>query len=116
MAIDGLLLDHFPDVAVFCWVADAGSLSSVARARNVPVARLSRRLAALEAMLGVRLIDRTSRQFRLTDDGQAFRAELGGFVDGVENAVARTLDRNRAPHGTLRLSASPDFGAPSSRR
>ncbi len=108
---DGLL-DHLPDVAVFCWVADAGGLSAASRARKVPVARLSRRLAALEATLGVRLIDRTSRQFRLTDDGEAFRDEIGRSLDEVESAVARTLDRNRAPHGTLRLSASPDFGAP----
>ena len=110
--MNDLLLDHLPDVAVFCWVADAGSLSAASRTKNVPVARLSRRLAALEAALDVRLIDRTSRQFRLTDDGQVFREEVGASLDDVANAIAHTLDRNRAPHGTLRLSASPDFGAP----
>lgn len=60
----------------------------------------------------MQLIDRTSRQFRLTDDGQVLRDEIGSSLEDLENAVAHTLDRNRAPHGTLRLSASPDFGAP----
>jgi DNA-binding transcriptional LysR family regulator len=108
----GLLLDNLPDVAVFCWVADAGSLSAASRARGVPVARLSRRLAALETALGMRLIDRTSRQFRLTDDGRLLREEIGSSLANLEHAVAHALDRNRGPSGTLRLSASPDFGAP----
>ena len=106
------LLDHIADVAVFCIVADAESLSAASRASGVPIARLSRRLAALEALLEVRLIDRTSRRFTLTEEGRAFRDEIGGSLDVLEQAVQQTLDRTSAPQGTLRLSASADFGAP----
>ena len=105
-------LDQLPDVMVFCWVADMTSLSAASRASGIPVARLSRRLAALEESLGVRLIERTSRRSVLTEEGRALREEIGGSLDALEQAVQQTLDRNHTLHGTLRLSASADFGAP----
>ena len=106
------LLDQLPDVAVFCIVADAKSLSAASRASGVPIARLSRRLAALEASLEIRLIDRTSRRFTLTAEGRAFRDEIGGSLETLEQAILQTHNRTRAPEGTLRLSAGADFGAP----
>ena len=105
-------LDQFPDVMVFCWVANMASLSAASRASGIPVARLPRRLAALEKALGVRLIERTSRRSVFTDEGRALREEIGGSLDSLEQAVLQTLDRNHTSHGTLRLSASADFGAP----
>ena len=109
--MDARFVDLLPDLAVFVAAADAPSLSAAARATGIPVARLSRRLAALETALGVRLIDRSSRRFALTADGRAWRDGLRGSVNGLAETVEALVDEGREPSGTLRLSATADFGA-----
>ena len=103
---------RLPDLALFVAAADAPSLSAAARATGVPVARLSRRLAALEQAVGVRLIDRTPRRFGLTEDGQAYLAALREQVLGLSESYDALIHQRGAPQGTLRLAASPDFAAP----
>src|SRR5947207_15433074 len=60
------------ELAVFSRVVAAGSLSSAARELGLSPALVSRRIAALEARLGVRLLHRTTRSLRLTDEGASY--------------------------------------------
>ncbi len=94
---------------VFARVAEAGSLSGAARRTGMPVSTVSRKIAELEDQLGVRLIERSTRQLRLTDVGQEVleQAQHGLEIgEAVESIVA---NRNSEVRGTLRLSAPPSL-------
>jgi DNA-binding transcriptional LysR family regulator len=94
-------------LVVFAKVVEANSFSEAARRLNMPVSTVSRRIAELEDELGVRLLERSTRNLRLTDLGaevleHAIRsAELS---EAVDNIVSNRLSTVR---GTLRLSAPP---------
>ena len=105
-------VERLPDLALFVAAAEAASLSAAARATGVSVARLSRRLAALEQAVGVRLIDRTPRRFGLTEEGRAYLLALRESVLGLSEAYDALINQGGTPQGTLRLAASPDFAAP----
>jgi DNA-binding transcriptional LysR family regulator len=63
------MADTLAEMAVFSKVVSTGSLSAAARELGLSPAMVSRRLTALESRLGVRLINRTTRSLRLTDEG-----------------------------------------------
>ena len=109
--MDSNFVDLLPDLALFVTVGRADSLSAASRASGVPVARLSRRLSALEQRVGVRLVERSSRRFRLTEEGAAYFASLAPKVEAISSAYLEVTEEGREPRGTLRLAASPDFGA-----
>lgn len=109
--MDARFVDRLPDIALFLRIAESDSLSAAARASGISVARLSRRLAALEGALGVKLIDRTPRRFALTAEGDAYVEKLRLPMNELGDAIAAVTEAGREPHGTLRLSASADFGA-----
>ena len=60
------------EITVFARIVGTGSLSAAARDLGMSTAVVSRRLAALEARLGVRLVNRTTRSLHLTDEGAAY--------------------------------------------
>ena len=66
------MADTLQEMAVFSRVVGTGSLSAAARELGLSPALVSRRLAALESRLGVRLINRTTRSLHLTDEGAAY--------------------------------------------
>ena len=94
-------------LVVFAKVVEANSFSEAARRLQMPVSTVSRRVAELEDQLGVRLLDRSTRNLRLTELGaevleHALRsAELS---EPVENNISNRLS---TVCGTLRLSAPP---------
>jgi len=103
MALDPL------DIVVFVQVAEHGGFRAAAEATSLPRTTVNRRVQRLEAGLGVRLINRTTRQMRLTEAGQILllRARgLRGLLEEAEEAV-RGLDGR--PRGCLRVATSVAF-------
>jgi DNA-binding transcriptional LysR family regulator len=98
------------DVLLFVRVVERGGFAKVARDERVPTSTVSRAVSRLEQTLGVRLVDRTSRTMRVTDDGRAFFASVAPAVAAVNDAARDLESVGRAPHGRLRVSASGDVG------
>lgn len=96
------------DVALFLKVVETGGFSAAARALGLPKATVSRKVASLEAALGVRLLQRTTRSIGLTDAGRRYHRECNGAVAAVEEATLRLAGMQAAPSGTIRVSAPAD--------
>jgi len=95
-------LSFFVDV-----VANAG-FSAASRATGVPKSRISRRVAALEAQLGVQLVERTTRRFRVTDVGEAVYRHARAALNETE-AIDHVVSRLKAePQGLVRISCPLD--------
>jgi len=95
------------DLFYFVQVVDHGGYAAAGRAIGIPKSRLSRRIAALEDQLGVRLIQRTTRKLSVTEIGQEFYRHCVAML--VEaNAAQEVIDRSRSePQGLIRVSAPP---------
>jgi DNA-binding transcriptional LysR family regulator len=92
-------------IELFAATVDAGSFASAARRFRLTPSAVSRRVASLEAELGVQLLARTTRTLRLTDDGRAFHARCARILEELHEA-RRDLARARAkPSGILRVDA-----------
>ncbi|MEH3045564.1 LysR family transcriptional regulator [Sphingomonas adhaesiva] len=99
-----------PDYALFASIVEAGSLSAAARALAISPAMVSKRLARLEARLGVRLVHRTTRRLSLTPAGEAFHADLTVILQSLREAEHRVMGTSAHPAGRLRVSAPTSFG------
>ncbi|HCN45907.1 MAG TPA: LysR family transcriptional regulator, partial [Pseudomonas sp.] len=98
------------DLRIFLSVAGAGSLSAAARQLDVMPMQVSRRIAALEEELGVRLFHRTTRSVALTAEGEALLPYANTMIDAEESAVRELRPSNSAVTGVLRVTAPSVFG------
>lgn len=94
----------------FVTVVDLGSLRRAAERLGTSPATVSRRLAELEAEMGVRLIERTTRSVRVTDLGRAFHARCARGFETIEDAHDLVAARQERVAGTVRLSTAPTLG------
>lgn len=88
----------------FTRVVDYGSFTAAADALGMQTSKLSRRVAALESELGVRLLNRTTRKLSLTDAGKTFHQHCVALLDEAQaarDAINQTL---ASPHGLVRIS------------
>ena len=92
------------DYALFAEVILNGGFAAAGRALGMPKSTLSRRIAALETRLGVRLIERSTRRFRVTEVGQAFYERCRTIMLDVQQADAIVSDALGEPHGVVRCS------------
>jgi DNA-binding transcriptional LysR family regulator len=92
------------DLAYFAEVVAHGGFAAAGRALREPKSKLSRRIAALEERLGLRLIERSSRRFRVTDTGQAFYERCRAMLTEAEQAEALVAQAQAEPHGRVRFS------------
>ncbi|PZQ94966.1 MAG: LysR family transcriptional regulator [Cereibacter sphaeroides] len=92
------------DYAYFAGVVAHGGFAAAARALREPKSKLSRRIARLEERLGLRLIERSSRRFRVTDTGQAFYERCRAMLAEAEQAEALVMQAQVEPHGRIRFS------------
>ena len=90
----------------FVHVVEKKGFAPAGRALNIPKSRLSRHISQLEEQLGVRLIQRTSRQFKVTDAGQAFYHHARKAVDEIEAAKAAVEQNANELAGKVRVSCS----------
>jgi DNA-binding transcriptional LysR family regulator len=96
-------MGQLEDIVHLRATVDAGSFAAAARKLGVTPSAVSRRVARLEDELGVRLLARTTRALRLTDDGRAFTDRCARILDELDEAK-RSLARSRErPTGTLRV-------------
>jgi len=92
------------DYGYFAQVVAHGGFAAAGRALREPKSKLSRRIAALEDRLGLRLIERSSRKFRVTDTGQAFYERCRAMLVEAEQAEAVVMQAQIEPHGRVRFS------------
>jgi len=94
------------DYYYFFHVVEKRGFAPAARALSIPKSRLSRHIQQLEARLDARLIQRTSRQFAITDVGKAFFQHAKAVVEEVGAAEASVKQRRQVLTGKVRLSCS----------
>lgn len=92
------------DFAYFAAVVTHGGFAPAGRALREPKSKLSRRIAGLEARLGVRLIERSTRRFRVTETGQAFFERCRALLAEAEQAEALVAAAQAEPQGRVRVS------------
>lgn len=93
----------------FTKVVDAGSFTAAAQALGVPKSTVSRKVADLEARLGCRLLQRTTRKLSLTDAGRTFHLHAGRAMADLEAAERAVTALDETPRGRLRVSAPPNL-------
>jgi DNA-binding transcriptional LysR family regulator len=98
-------MEDLNDIYFFASVVRYGGFSAAARAIGVEKTRLSRRIAALEKRLGVRLLQRTTRALALTDAGQRFFDRCVTTVEEAQEAYDSVAQLRREPAGLVRLSS-----------
>lgn len=102
-----------PDLATlrtFVTVVESGTLSRAAERLEATPGAVSRRIAALEQRLGLRLLNRTTRRLSLTEAGERYYEDLVGILRALEDAEGRLTHLSDAPRGNLRVVAPLSFG------
>jgi len=92
------------DLVLFAAVVKHGSFSAASRALGIPKSRISRRVAELEELLGVRLLQRSTRAVRATDVGAAFHAHCEAMTQAARAAFEVAENAGDRPAGRLRVS------------
>ena len=95
---------NLDDLAIFERVVREGSFTAAARALGMGKSTVSERVSRLESTLGVRLLQRTTRSLRPTDDGAAFYERCQRVVAEAEAARDAVTRSGQVPRGTLRLT------------
>jgi len=96
----------------FVRVAQSGQFTAAAETLGLPKASVSQRVSALEAHLGVRLLQRTTRRVSLTEDGQAYLTHCMRLLDeieAVEGSLRGVLGQAHSPRGQLRIDTLPSI-------
>lgn len=96
------------DLHFFAAVVANGGFSAAARAIGVPKSRISRRVAALEAELGVRLLERSTRRFSVTEVGQEVYRHARAAVSEAEEIANAAARIKTEPQGLVRISCPQD--------
>ena len=97
------------DIALFVQVVRCASFAEAARRLGVPSNTVSRRIQQLEAQLGTRLMQRSTRKLALTDAGRAFHDRCASAVDGLQEAGQELMTGSLEPGGLVRVAAPADF-------
>ncbi|HEX9768004.1 MAG TPA: LysR family transcriptional regulator [Kiloniellales bacterium] len=103
-------MDRLESMSMLVTAADAGSLSAASRRLGRPLTTVSRRISALEAHLGTRLLNRSSRRLTLTDAGRSYVAACKRILDDVKEAERAAIGEYSAPRGELTVTAPIVFG------
>lgn len=94
----------------FTRVVQAGGFTRAADALGLQKSRVSRAVAALEARLGAKLLERTTRAVSVTEVGRAVHERALAILAAVEDTERAVQDARGVPRGTLRLTCGVEFG------
>jgi len=104
------MADEISDLRLLTQVVAAGSLTAAAERLDSSLPAVSRRLAALESRLGVRLIDRNARRFNLTEEGTLLHERALRILAEVDEAEAEAGSKGSQIAGRLRIGAPLQIG------
>jgi DNA-binding transcriptional LysR family regulator len=103
------MIEH-QELALVVHVAEQGSLAAAARLLDLEPPAVTKRLAALEGRLGVRLFHRTTRRVSLTDEGELFCTRARSLLAGMSSLEAELQESIGEARGLIRLASSFGFG------
>ncbi|MBV4477400.1 LysR family transcriptional regulator [Pseudomonas botevensis] len=103
-------METFSSIECFVRSAEVGSFAEAARRLSLTPAAVGKSVAKLEASLGVRLFQRSTRSLTLTEAGQLFLSEVSASLTTIQNAVANLASAGGQPAGTLKVSVGTAFG------
>jgi DNA-binding transcriptional LysR family regulator len=106
MTYDGRLL---AGVSVLMAVVEAGSMARASQALGLTPSGVGRAIARLEARVGVRLLQRTTRTLRLTDEGRLFYERVRPMLEGIEEAAVDAAGSVGTVRGRLRVNLDAFF-------
>ncbi|QIO86550.1 LysR family transcriptional regulator [Stenotrophomonas rhizophila] len=106
----GAIMNILQSIRSFIRTADAGSLAAAARTLGISPAAVGQNIARLEAHLGVRLFNRTTRTLALTERGALYLAEVRHIERDLQRAQAAVTDPEATPQGRLRVASTAAFG------
>ncbi len=98
------------DMRLFVLIARHGSLAAAARALDLTPPAATKRLAALEARLGVRLLNRTTRSLSLTSEGETYLQHATRILADIREMEDVLAQGRATPRGLLRVNATLGFG------
>jgi len=96
-------------ISVLSAIVDSGTFAAAGDILNMSQSGVSRSIARLEARLGIRLLDRTTRSVSLTDEGRRFYEQVMPLLAGLEEAAASAAQGAAAVRGRLRVNLDPYF-------
>lgn len=104
-------MDLFTAMRTFVEVAQAGSMNAAGLRLNVSGALVGQRIAGLEDYLQAKLLNRTTRQQKLTDFGASYLEQCRDILELVDFSEGKASDQQRQPQGRLRIAAPVSFGS-----
>jgi DNA-binding transcriptional LysR family regulator len=96
-------------IGVLSAIVDSGTFAAAGDMLNMSQSGVSRSIARLEARLGIRLLERTTRSVSLTDEGRRFYEQVMPLLAGLEEAAASAAQGTTAVRGRLRVNLDPYF-------
>jgi DNA-binding transcriptional LysR family regulator len=102
---------NWDDFDSFCQVVEHGGFSAAARALERPKSSLSASVTRLEEQLGTRLLERTTRSLRLTEDGENLYRDVSRPLAQLRELAVDAVAKGSQVQGTLRIAAPYEFGA-----
>jgi DNA-binding transcriptional LysR family regulator len=103
-------MNDVSDLAFFVRIMQCGSLAATAQELGVTPPAVSRRLAALERRLGIRLLNRTTRSLAATPEGERYLAQAQRILDDIAELECELAGSRSEPQGLLRVDATLGFG------
>src|SRR5476651_2614571 len=96
-------------MGVLSAIVDSGTFAAASEILDMSQSGVSRSIARLEARLGIRLLERTTRSVSLTDEGRRFYEQVMPLLAGLEEAAASAAQGTTAIRGRLRVNVDPYF-------
>jgi DNA-binding transcriptional LysR family regulator len=104
------IMDRLETMSLFMRVAELGSFSKAADQSGLAHSAVTRRIARLEAHLGVKLIARTTRRVSLTSAGAVYLKRCHEILDLVQESESEIAEERTSPRGDIRISLPMSFG------